>query len=65
MVARLAVTDDGIGFDPDDVPPDRLGLGIIRERAEAIGARLSIESSPGEGVSITVEWRAETAPLGA
>jgi signal transduction histidine kinase len=32
-------------------------LGIIRERAQAIGADLKIDSSPGEGTRITVAWR--------
>src|SRR5690606_12728034 len=36
----LRVEDDGRGFDVDRVPPERLGLGIMRERAQAIGARI-------------------------
>ena len=53
---QLNVADDGIGFDPNDVPPDRLGLGIIRERAQDIGAELSIDSHPGDGTRVTVIW---------
>ena len=54
--ARLSVTDNGRGFDPENVPPDRLGLGIIHERARAIGATLAIDSQPGHGTQITVAW---------
>ncbi len=53
---RLSVLDNGIGFDPAAVPPNHLGLRIMRERAEGIGARLSIYSEPGEGTQVTAVW---------
>ena len=53
---ELCITDDGRGFDPGCVLPDRLGLGIMRERAQAIGATLTIESEPGHGTRVTVVW---------
>jgi signal transduction histidine kinase len=53
---ELCVSDDGRGFDPNSVPPDRLGLSIIRERAEAVGALLEIESQPGQGTQVRVVW---------
>jgi signal transduction histidine kinase len=52
----LAVRDDGRGFDPTHVPADRMGITIIRERALAIGAELSIDSQRDQGTQITVEW---------
>ena len=55
--SRLSIVDNGCGFDPDAVPPDHLGLKIMRERAEAVGARLSIYSEPGEGTQISVTWK--------
>ena len=55
--ARLMVIDDGVGFDPAAIPPNHLGLRIMRERAEAIGARLNIYSEPGEGTQVTVVWQ--------
>jgi signal transduction histidine kinase/HAMP domain-containing protein len=53
---RLQISDDGIGFDPNGDRGDG-GMGIrgMEERAEQIGAQLSIESKPGEGTSIVVE----------
>ena len=53
---ELHISDDGRGFDPASVPPDHLGLGIMCERAEAIGAALEIDSQPGHGTQITVVW---------
>ncbi len=55
--AELLVRDDGRGFDPSCVAPDHLGLGIIRERAEAVGATVRIESEPGGGTQIMVVWK--------
>jgi signal transduction histidine kinase len=53
----LQVSDDGRGFDPHNLPPDRLGLEIIRERAQAIGAALRIESKPDKGTTVTAVWK--------
>lgn len=57
--AELLVRDNGRGFDPSGVPPDRLGLGIIHERVQAIGAMLEIDSQPDLGTQITVVWKRE------
>jgi signal transduction histidine kinase len=54
--ATLAIRDDGQGFDIDNIPPGHLGLGIMRERAASVGARLEIESEPGQGTQVTVVW---------
>jgi signal transduction histidine kinase len=53
---ELVISDDGRGFDPDDVPPEHMGLGIMRERAEAAGAQLVIVSQTGRGTQVTVVW---------
>ena len=54
----IRVTDTGIGFDPAAVPPERLGLRVsIRERVEAVGGSVSIESAPGRGASVLIEWK--------
>jgi signal transduction histidine kinase len=60
----LVVADNGAGFDPAAVhQPSRehgWGLMIMRERAAAIGARLSIESAPGHGTRIIVTLNGDT-----
>ncbi len=53
---RLTVADNGSGFDPSTVTTDHLGVKIMRERADAISAKLSIYSEPGEGTQISVVW---------
>ncbi len=52
----LRISDDGKGFDPEAVPPAHFGLEIMRERAQSIGAQLSIESQPGQGVTIQLVY---------
>jgi len=54
----LSVRDDGCGFDPERLNPagsGRYGLLGMRERAERIGGRLTLHSSPGEGTELVVE----------
>jgi two-component system nitrate/nitrite sensor histidine kinase NarX len=54
---RIEVQDDGVGFVPTDPVPDSLhvGLGIMRERALGIGARVHLKSAPGHGTTVTLE----------
>jgi len=52
----LRISDDGCGFDLSAVSPDHMGVGIMRERAEEIGASLDIHSTPGTGTEVTVRW---------
>ena len=55
---RFEVHDDGQGFDPEAVPPDSLhvGLGIMRERAQRIGAELTVASQvAGGGTCVRLE----------
>jgi len=54
--ALLIIIDDGRGFDPAQIAHNRLGLGIMKERARAISATLTIESQPGHGTQVSVLW---------
>jgi PAS domain S-box-containing protein len=54
----LIVQDNGRGFDVGQIPAGHLGIGIMRERAKEIGAKLEVRSQPGQGTRITVNWRA-------
>ncbi|HBY96304.1 MAG TPA: hypothetical protein DEP84_20510, partial [Chloroflexi bacterium] len=54
----LRIRDDGVGFDSHDVLRDRVGMGVMRERAARIGAALEITSRPGQGTEVVVVWPA-------
>jgi len=54
----LSVRDDGEGFDPQRVAEQSgasVGIGIMRERAHRIGARLEVDSAPGRGACVTLK----------
>jgi signal transduction histidine kinase len=53
---HLEICDNGIGFDLSNQKTTSLGLRIMQERAEAIGAELSISSQPGTGVCVEAGW---------
>jgi signal transduction histidine kinase len=51
----LSVRDDGIGLHKATARADRYGMTGMRERAEAIGALVRVESPAGGGTLVTVE----------
>jgi signal transduction histidine kinase len=53
---HLEIIDNGLGFNLADARPGSLGLRIMRERAEAIGAEWHIASAPGHGTKVCVTW---------
>ena len=60
-MVELSICDDGRGFDPEHIPPDHFGLAMMRERATAVGASLTIISRPGEGTAIIIRRPAGVA----
>ncbi len=53
---ELRIRDDGRGFDPEQTFAGHYGLSMMRERAEAVGALLSITSQPGHGTELVMHW---------
>jgi len=53
---ELRVGDNGRGFDLTLVPATQLGLKIMRERAESIGAALEVNTQPGKGTEVAIRW---------
>ena len=53
---RLAIiiSDDGTGFDVTQPYPGHLGLATMRERAEALGAELSVSAASETGTTVRV-----------
>ena len=62
----VEITDDGVGFEPAQVPTARLGLRVsINERMGLIGGRADVESAPGRGSLVRLVWGEETGPAAA
>jgi signal transduction histidine kinase len=51
---RIAVEDDGRGFDPEETAHGHVGLKVMQERAAMIGARLTVESGLQLGTRVVV-----------
>ena len=52
---KVVVQDNGIGFSPNQArSTTHVGLTIMRERAERVGAQVGVSSQPGEGTSVTL-----------
>src|ERR1700752_5286967 len=50
---ELYIRDDGHGFDTaEQMPPGHYGLSMMRERAETVGALLTVTSQPGHGTEL-------------
>ena len=52
----LQIRDDGRGIDPQSQSEIGLGLSIMKERAEAVGAELDVQPNNGTGTEVTVRW---------
>jgi signal transduction histidine kinase len=53
---QLVIGDDGCGFEPSRTRPGQLGLRMMHERAAAAGALMRVETGPGRGTLVTLEW---------
>jgi protein-histidine pros-kinase len=51
----LTLSDDGRGFDVQQVRAPSTGLSSMRQRVRSLGGQLSIDSGPGRGTSLRVE----------
>ncbi len=55
----VLVEDDGIGISEQhkqNMAGEHVGLSVMEDRASRIGGALSIESEPGEGVQVRLEF---------
>jgi signal transduction histidine kinase len=52
---QLEVQDNGHGFEVDGSEKGGFGIQSMRQRAEGIGGRLAIESSPGQGTCVKLK----------
>ena len=51
---NVKIEDNGIGFDLEDIPENRLGLRIMRERAASVGGIIKIASIEGKGTQLEI-----------
>ncbi len=55
----LLIEDDGIGFDETKIEPvggQHLGLSILRDRAGQINGEITIDSEPGDGTRVMLQF---------
>jgi signal transduction histidine kinase len=54
--AILVIQDNGSGFDQTGHTTEQMGINIMRERAEIIGASLQVTSHERQGTTVTLSW---------
>jgi signal transduction histidine kinase len=53
----IEVSDNGLGFTPERLPKDRLGISTsIKARMELIGGEAQVLSEPGAGTTVMLRW---------
>lgn len=51
---RLVIVDDGHGFDPAAIDPNRFGIRSMKGRARLVGKTVTVESAPGGPTTVTM-----------
>jgi two-component system nitrate/nitrite sensor histidine kinase NarX len=62
---HVLIEDDGVGIDDTIIggqPGEHIGLKIMRERAKRINAELTIDTEPGEGTRVELDFNTEIKP---
>ncbi|QEO08650.1 sensor histidine kinase [Protaetiibacter larvae] len=55
----VEIGDHGVGFDPDGVPTERLGVRVsILERVASVGGSARVDTAPGRGTLVALRWPA-------
>ena len=60
----MEIEDDGVGFDSHTTAPGHFGLTMMRERAQAVGATVRIESQAGHGTRVVIHQKGATSGPG-
>jgi signal transduction histidine kinase len=63
---QVTVSDDGVGFDPAAVPPERLGISqsILGRMEQVSGGAANLRSAPGLGTDVVITWAPERLLFG-
>jgi signal transduction histidine kinase len=60
---QIVVADNGIGFDPAQVPSERLGVRVsIIELVTNLGGEAHVDSAPGSGTTVAIRWPSQDLP---
>ncbi|MEC5182995.1 signal transduction histidine kinase [Cryobacterium sp. MP_3.1] len=61
---QVTVNDDGVGFDPALVPPERLGIAesILGRMTRLPDGAAHVRSTPGRGTDVVVAWAPDREP---
>ncbi|TFD83912.1 hypothetical protein E3T61_20395 [Cryobacterium lactosi] len=64
---QVTISDDGVGFDPAGVPPERLGIAesILGRMARLPDCAAHVRSAPGRGTDVVVAWAPDRRSLDA
>ncbi len=62
---HMEITDNGTGFDIHKIKPTSLGMRIMRERAQSIGADFDLATEPGKGTTVSITWNQAERPAQA
>ncbi len=54
--ATVEVTDNGVGFEPQETYLGQHGLSGMQFRAESLGGSMKVRSSPGKGCTVRIEF---------
>jgi nitrate/nitrite-specific signal transduction histidine kinase len=52
----VRIVDDGKGFDQTKTPTGHFGVNIMHDRAQILDGRLEVESAPGAGTIVTLQF---------
>jgi two-component system nitrate/nitrite sensor histidine kinase NarX len=52
----VRIADDGKGFDQAKTPTGHFGVNIMHDRAQILDGRLEVESAPGAGTVVTLQF---------
>lgn len=55
-VLNITVEDNGMGFPEDEPGPEGVGLKYIRKRVAALQGHMDVESAPGKGTTVYIEF---------
>jgi signal transduction histidine kinase len=61
----LRISDNGRGFDSSKIPSGHLGIAIMKERSESIGAIFHLSTNPGEGTEIVLSCSTAVNKIGS